>query len=70
MTEVEHMANDPLPVALRAPRVAALERELDQLHRVEETLVADAIAAGHSVHRSPSAVLAVKNAEARGAKAV
>jgi len=55
MGEVERMANDPLPVAQRAPRVAALERELDELHRVEEVLVADAIAAGHPVHRSPSA---------------
>jgi hypothetical protein len=55
MGEVERMANDPLPVAQRAPRVAALERELDELHRVEEALVADAIAAGSSVHRSPSA---------------
>jgi hypothetical protein len=49
------MANDPLPVAHRAPRVAALERELDDLHRVEEALVAAAIAAGQPVHRSPSA---------------
>jgi hypothetical protein len=36
MAEVERMANDPLPVAQRAPRIAALERELDELHRVEE----------------------------------
>jgi hypothetical protein len=55
MGEVERMANDPLPVAQRAPRVAALERELDKLHRVEEPLVAAAIAAGQPVHRSPSA---------------
>jgi hypothetical protein len=55
MCEVERMANDPLPVAQRAPRIAALERELDKLHRAEEVLVAAAIAAGHSVHRSPSA---------------
>ena len=55
MGEVEQMANDPLPVAQRAPRVAALERELDELHRVEEALVAAALAAGSSVHRSPSA---------------
>ena len=40
MGEVERMANDPLPVAQRAPLVAALERELDELHRVEEALVA------------------------------
>jgi hypothetical protein len=49
------MANDPLPVAQRAPRIAALERELDELHRVEEVLVVAALAAGSSVHRSPSA---------------
>jgi hypothetical protein len=53
--EVERMANDPLPVAQRAPRIAVLESELDELHRVEEALVAAAIAAGSSVHRSPSA---------------
>jgi hypothetical protein len=34
-------------------RAAALERELDDLHRVEEALVAAAIAAGQLVHRSP-----------------
>jgi len=55
MGEVERMANDPLPVAQRAPRIAALERELDDLSRVEELLVAQAIAAGELVHRSPSA---------------
>jgi hypothetical protein len=64
MGEVERMANDPLPVAERPPRVAALERELDELHRAEEALVAAAFAAGSSVHRSPSAppaaVLAVR----------
>jgi hypothetical protein len=55
MTEVERIANDPLPLAQRPGRVAALERELDELHRVEEALVAAALAAGSSVHRSPSA---------------
>jgi hypothetical protein len=55
MGEVERMANDPLPVAQRAPRVAAIECELEELHRVEEALVAAAIAAGQPVHRSPSA---------------
>jgi hypothetical protein len=67
MGEVECMANDPLPVAQRAPRIAALERELDELHRVEEALVAAAIAAGQPVHRSPStppaAVLGVRIAD-------
>jgi hypothetical protein len=41
-----------------------VERELDELHRVEEVLVAAAIAAGQPVHRSPSvppaAVLGVR----------
>jgi len=55
MGEVERMANDPLPVAERPRRIAALERELGELHRVEGVLVAAAIATGHPVHRSPSA---------------
>jgi hypothetical protein len=67
MGEVERMANDPLPVAQRAPRVAALERELDELYRVEEALIAAALAAGEPVHRSPSvppaAVLGVRVAD-------
>jgi hypothetical protein len=67
MTEVNRMANDPLPVAQRPPRIAALDRELEELHRVEEVLVAAAIAAGQPVHRSPSAppaaVLGVRIAE-------
>jgi hypothetical protein len=66
-TEVERMANDPLAVAQRPPRIAALERDLDELHRVEEALVAAAIAVGQPVHRSPSAppaaVLGVKVAD-------
>src|SRR5215468_5536466 len=39
----------------RAPRIAALERELDDLHRGGGGRVAAAIGAGHSVHRSSSA---------------
>jgi hypothetical protein len=54
-------------VTQRGPRFAALERELDDLHRVEEALVAAAIAASQPVHRSPSvppaAVLGVKIAD-------
>jgi hypothetical protein len=73
MGEVERMANDPLPMAQRAPRVAALERALDKLHRVEEALVAAAIAAGQPVHRSPlappTAVLGVVVATAKEAAA-
>jgi hypothetical protein len=54
-------------VAQRPPRIGALERELDELYRVEEVLVAGAIAVGEPVHRSPSAppaaVLGVKVAD-------
>ena len=67
MTEVERMANDPLPVPQRPPRIATLERDLEELHRVEEVLIAAAIAAGQPMHRSPSAppaaVLGVRIAE-------
>jgi hypothetical protein len=55
MKRFERMANDPLPVAQRPPRIAALECELDELHRIEGALVANAIAAGEPVYRSPSA---------------
>ena len=58
MGEVERMANDPLPVAHRAPRIAALERELDELHRVEEVLVVAVIAAGQP--RAPLPVCAAR----------
>ena len=60
------MANDPLPVAQRTPRIAALERELDELHRVEEALVVAALAAGSSAtlpSAPPAAVLGVKIAD-------
>jgi hypothetical protein len=67
MAEVARLANDPVPLAERPRRVAALEHELDELHRVEEALVAAAIAAGHPVHRSPlappAAVLGVRVAD-------
>jgi hypothetical protein len=61
MTEVERMSNNPLPVAQRAPRIAALERELDELHRVEESLVAAAM--GRSPSAPPAAVLGVRVAD-------
>ena len=67
MADVKRMANDPLPVPERPPPIAALNRELDELHRVEEALVVAAIAASQPVHRSPSApppaVLGVRIAE-------
>jgi hypothetical protein len=54
-------------VAQRPARIAALERELGELHRIEEALVAAAIAAGQPVYRSPSAppaaVLGIKVAD-------
>jgi hypothetical protein len=53
--------------------VAALERELDELHPVEEALVAVAIAAGQPMLRLPSAkpaaVLGVRVAEAKSSRA-
>ena len=60
-------AYGPPSRAQRPPRIAALERELEELHRIEEALVATAIAAGQPVHRSPSAppaaVLGVRMAD-------
>jgi hypothetical protein len=51
----------------RTPRIAALERELEELHCLEEALVAAAIRSREPVHRSPSApppaVLGVRMAE-------
>ena len=44
------------PVVRAASGLVALERELDELHRVEEALgCRPAIAAGQPVYRSPSA---------------
>jgi hypothetical protein len=39
----------------RVPRLGAIERELDELHRVEEGVIAAALATKEPVHRSPSA---------------
>jgi hypothetical protein len=68
ISEVERMANDPLPQAERKKRIAALEHETEQLAYVEEALVAAAIAEGEDVQRSPSAppqaVLQVRVVEA------
>jgi hypothetical protein len=49
------LANDSLPVAQRSSRIAALDREVEELHRIEESLVAAALATGELVHRPPSA---------------
>ena len=56
MTEVERMANDPLPVAQRAPRIAALERELDELQRMIMLL----FEAVHTSREFPRSLAAVK----------
>jgi hypothetical protein len=68
MREVERVANDPLPQAERKKRIAELEAEISELAYVEEALVADAIARGEDVQRSPSAppqaVLQVRVTEA------
>jgi hypothetical protein len=69
ISEVERMANDPLPQAARQKRIAALEHEIEQLAYVEEALVAVAIAEGEDVQRSssapPQAVLGVRVVEAK-----
>jgi hypothetical protein len=49
--------------AQRPTRIAALEHEPDELYRVEEALVAAAIAAGQSALAPPAAVLGVKVAD-------
>ena len=55
-----------------AARIAALEREIEELSNVEEALIDAAVARGETVHRSPSAlpqaVLGVRIAE-RGSRA-
>jgi hypothetical protein len=67
MAEVERMACDPAPLAERPARIAALEREIEELSHVEEALVDAAIARGEPVHRSasalPQAVLGVRIVE-------
>jgi hypothetical protein len=72
MAEAERMANDPVPRSERPARIAALEREIDELSHVEEALIDAAVARGETVHRSPSAlpqaVLGVRIAE-RGSRA-
>jgi hypothetical protein len=72
IAEVERMANDPVPSSERPARIAALEREIDELSHVEEALIETAIARGETVHRSPTAlpqaVLGVRIAE-RGSRA-
>ena len=50
--DLHHLASRS---AQRLPRIAALERELEELRRVEEVLVVAALATGQPVHRSPSA---------------
>jgi len=73
MQEVERMADEPLPRAERKRRIAALDAELVELARVEEVLVAAALAHGEPVERSPSAppqaVLGVRVAETKATRA-
>ena len=67
MAEATRMANTPVPLAERPKRIAALEREIEELSRLEEALVEAAIARGDPVHRSasalPPAVLGVRVVE-------
>ena len=67
MTEATRLSNTPVPLAERPARIAVLEREIEELSRVEEALVDAAIARRESVHRSasalPQAVLGVRVVE-------
>ena len=53
MAQAESMANDPVPSSERPTRIAALEREIEELSRTEEALIEAAISRGETVHRSP-----------------
>jgi hypothetical protein len=53
MAEVERMACDPAPLAERPARIAALEREIEELSHVEEALVDAAIARGEPPSTDP-----------------
>ena len=68
LREVERLTSGAVPLAQRAARIAALEREIEQLSYVEEVLIDRAIANGEDVQRSPNAlpqaVLGVKVVEA------
>ena len=64
MAAVTRMIDKPIPYTERPARIAALEREIEELSHVEEALVEAAIARGEPVARSasalPQAVLQVK----------
>jgi hypothetical protein len=72
MAQAGRMADDPILIAQRPARIAALEREIEELCHVEEALVEAEMAMGQPVHRSalalPRAVLGVRIAE-RGSRA-
>ena len=55
MDAINQIANTPCPLAEREQQIAELDREIDRLQRIEEVFVTAALAAGFSVHRSPSA---------------
>jgi hypothetical protein len=46
MAQTERVANDPAPLSERPTRIAALEREIEDLSQIEEALIEAAIARG------------------------
>jgi hypothetical protein len=69
MAEIERTTSDVVPIRDRASRITELEAEISELAYSEEVLIADAIAEGADVQRSPSAppeaVLGVKVVKAK-----
>jgi hypothetical protein len=68
LAEVERMSNTPLPPQQRAERMKVLDEEVDQLHRVEEVLIARE-GAERSTNCSPAAVLGVRVTDAHDVRA-
>jgi hypothetical protein len=64
LTEIDAMANDPLPIKQRRERITELEAEIERLHYTEEALVV-ANGADRSPGALPQCVLGVRAVEAR-----
>jgi hypothetical protein len=67
---IDETASKPMPVSERAPRLAELQQEVDELRRLEEVLVQRGIDNGEDVTRDPSspswAILGVRGIGVRG----
>lgn len=68
MAEAEATAAEPLPVAKRQPRIAALAEEIERLQRIEEAIIS-ANGGERQAGRPAPVVLGCKVEEVRGARA-